>query len=325
MAASLGVDVSTVSRVLNGSRDEALRAASPETADRIRAHAALVGYRPDPHATGLRTQRSGLVAVIVPRLSDGVLALLVEGIESEARKAGLAVFAMSSHDDPEDQTERVATALGRRVDGLIVADARLDTPLPTSLLRGDTPFVLANRRLPDNSAVTGDDVLGGRLVAEHLVASGRSRLAVIGGPPYASTAVDRVSGFVASVRATGLDLPDERVVDSGFDIASGRDAMQTILQNDPDVDAVFAVDDYAAIGASSVARAHGRVIGKDLAVVGYNDTPVAAELEVALSSVAHPTFELGRAALLSLSAMMTGAPPRDETMQPTLIVRDSSR
>lgn len=325
MAASLGVDVSTVSRVLNGSRDEALRAASPETADRIRAHAARVGYRPDPHATGLRTQRSGLVAVIVPRLSDGVLALLVEGIESEARKAGLAVFAMSSHDDPEDQTERVATAFGRRVDGLIVADARLDTPLPTSLLRGDTPFVLANRRLPDSSAVTGDDVLGGRLVAEHLVASGRSRFAVIGGPRYASTAVDRVSGFVGAIRATGLDLPDERVVDSGFDIASGREAMQAILQNDPDIDAVFAVDDYAAIGASSVARAHGRVIGEDLAVVGYNDTPVAAELEVALSSVAHPTFELGRAALLSLSAMMTGAPPRDEALQPTLIVRDSSR
>jgi LacI family transcriptional regulator len=324
MADFLGVNVSTVSRVLNGNESDALRAASPETAARIREHAAHVGYRPDPHATGLRTRRSGLVAVIVPRLSDGVLALLVEGIEHEARSAGLTVFAMSSYDDPDEQADRVASALGRRVEGVIIADARLDTALPAALREGDTPFVLANRRLPDQPAVTVDEAMGGRLVAEHLVATGRKRVAVIAGPSYASTASERVRGFVASIHAAGLALPSERVVASGVDITSGRRAMEEILRNDPEVDAVFAIDDYAAIGASSVARAQGRTIGQDLAMVGYNDSPVAAELEVALSSVAHPTYELGREALRSLTDMLEGGQPHDRVLEPRLRIRASS-
>lgn len=100
--------------------------------------------------------------------------------------------------------------------------------------------------------------------------------------------------------------------------------MQKILSVRPDIDAVFAVDDYAAIGASRRAHDQGRVAGRDYALVGYNDTPIAAELDVALSSVSHSTFELGQRSLRSLISVIHGDPPQNVGIPPSLIGRASS-
>ncbi|MER6571632.1 LacI family DNA-binding transcriptional regulator [Streptomyces sp. NPDC001093] len=126
IAERLGLHVSTVSRVLNGPADEQGRAASGQTARRIRELADELGYRPNPHATSLRTRRSNLVGVLFPRLSEIVVATIYEGIEEEATEHGLSAFVTNTHDDPAVQREQIAMVLGRRVDGLIIGDAHLD-------------------------------------------------------------------------------------------------------------------------------------------------------------------------------------------------------
>ncbi|MFB7669508.1 LacI family DNA-binding transcriptional regulator [Kitasatospora sp. NPDC056138] len=325
IAERLGLSISTVSRVLNASAAQQARAASPRTALRIRELAQELGYRPNPHATGLRTRRSNLVGVLFPRLSEIVVATIYEGIEEEAAAHGLSTFVTNTHDDPDLQRERIAMVLGRRVDGLIIGDAHLDgAALDAPGLRR-TPYVLVNRRSgAAHPAVTCDDGLGGRLAAEHLLDLGHRRVGVVAGEAFASTGADRAAGFVERYRQAGVPVPDRRIHHCPFDIAGGRAAATALLRQNPRPTAIFAVNDLAAIGAMGAARDLGLRLGQDLALIGYNDTPIAAELPVPLTTVRSPMAEQGRLAIRQLLRRLTGEPAASEQLRPDLVVRAST-
>lgn len=324
IAQAAGVDVSTVSRVLNGSPEDAQRAASRETAEEIRRWAARLDYRPNPHATSLRTQRSNLVGVLVPRLSDLVLATIYEGIEDAAARHGLATFVMNSHDRPEQQRARTELALSRHVDGLVFGDAHTGAAFLDEIAERRVPFVLVSRHTGQHPSVTCDDRLGGRLVADHLLALGHRRVGVIAGEPFASTGADRTAGFVDRYREAGFPVPGSHVVHSGFDAAGGRAAAERLLRHDPRPTAVFAVNDFAAIGALGVLRDQGLRPGNDIAVAGYNDTPLAAELPIPLTSVRSPMHEMGARALDLLVDLLAGRATPSERLPPRLVVRAST-
>ncbi|MEV0659851.1 LacI family DNA-binding transcriptional regulator [Actinomadura luteofluorescens] len=324
IAEAAGVDVSTVSRVLNGSPDDAQRAASRETAEEIRRWAARLDYRPNPHATSLRTQRSNLVGVLVPRLSDLVLATIYEGIEDAAARHGLTTFVMNSHDRPEQQRARTELALSRHVDGLVFGDAHTGAAFLDEIAERRVPFVLVSRHAGGHPSVTCDDRLGGRLIADHLLALGHRRVGVIAGEPFASTGADRTAGFVDRYREAGFPVPGSHVVHSGFDAAGGRAATERLLRHDPRPTALFAVNDFAAIGALGVLRDQGLRPGKDVAVAGYNDTPLAAELPIPLTSVRSPMHEMGARALDLLVELLAGRTPPSERLPPSLVIRSST-
>ncbi|MEU5144509.1 LacI family DNA-binding transcriptional regulator [Streptomyces sp. NPDC021139] len=326
IAERLGLHVSTVSRVLNGSRDDGTRAASGTTARRIRELADELGYRPNPLAKGLRTRRSNLIGVLVPRLSEIAMATIYEGAEQAASAHGLSAFVTNTHDDPDLQRERIAMVLARRVDGLVIGDAHLDgAALALPALR-TTPFVLVNRRTDaGHTSVTCDDRLGGRLVAEHLLSLGHTSVGVIAGEPFASTGTDRSQGFVDYYRDAGVPLSARRVAHSAFDTAGGRRAALRLLSASHDrPTALFAVNDFAAIGAAGAARDLGLRLGRDLALAGYNDTPLAAELPVPLTSVHSPMAEQGHRAVELLIRRMAGQEVRSERLTPHLVVREST-
>ncbi|MEU8109598.1 LacI family DNA-binding transcriptional regulator [Nonomuraea muscovyensis] len=325
IARQLGLHVSTVSRVLNGPEGEGARAASGETGERIRRLAAELGYRPNPHATSLRTQRSNLIGVMVPRLSDVVLATIYEGIEEAAAELRLSTFVTNTWDRPETQRARTQMILDRRVDGLVFGDAHADGRLLDEVAARGTKFVLVNRRAGDYPAVTCDDYLGGRLVADHLLGLGHENVAVIAGPPYASTGLDRTAGFADRYREAGIALPAERIVPSGFDTAGGRAAAQRLLSAPARPTALFAVNDFTAIGAAGAARDHGLRMGEDIAIAGFNDIPLAAELPVPLTSVRSDMHEMGRRAARLLAGIIAGeGPVTSERLAPTLVVRSST-
>ncbi|MGW3767713.1 LacI family DNA-binding transcriptional regulator [Actinomadura verrucosospora] len=324
VAQAAGVDVSTVSRVLNGSPEDAQRAASRETAEEIRRWAARLDYRPNPHATSLRTQRSNLVGVLVPRLSDLVLATIYEGIEDAAARHGLTTFVMNSHDRPEQQRARTELALSRHVDGLVFGDTHTDAAFLDEIAARRVPFVLVSRHAGGHPSVTCDDRLGGRLVADHLLALGHRRVGVIAGEPFASTGADRTAGFVDRYREAGHPVPGSHIVHSGFDAAGGRAAAERLLRHAPRPTALFAVNDFAAIGALGVLRDQGLRPGEDVAVAGYNDTPLAAELPIPLTSVRSPMHEMGERALDLLVDLLAGRTPPSERLPPDLIVRAST-
>lgn len=325
VAVLAGVHVSTVSRVLSPNLPAGTRAASPTTTARIRSIAHDVGFSRNPHAAGLRTRRSHLIGVLVPRLTDLVLSIIYEGIDDAARGNAYQAFVTDTHDDRSLRVDIAERLLARRVDGLILGDASVtDDNLARTLAGRGVPFVLVSRRSENYPSVTCDDYRGGRLAAEHLLELGHTTVAVVAGRPYASTAIDRTAGFRDTYREAGHPILDSLVADSSFDVHGGRKAAEMLLAQQVTPTAVFAVNDFAAIGVLGAVSGAGLRAGHDIAVVGYNDTPLAAQLPVPLTSVSSPMHEMGARSVQLLLDRIGDVPTPSVMLAPALYIRESS-
>lgn len=330
LARQLGLNVSTVSRVLNGSEDDARGAAAPDTVKRIRALAAELHYQTNPHAASLKTRRSRTIGVLVPRLSDMVLATIYEGIDEAAAEHGYLTFVSNTQDVPDKQRKLIDMAVARRVDGLILGDAHSGpddappNPLLANLAARDVPFVLVSRHAGSHCAVTCDDIEGGRLAAEHLLAMGHRRIAVMMGEPFASTGRDRSNGFLDYCSRHGVEVPAHWRIASPFDTDAGRALGARLLDTADRPTAIFAVNDFLAVGVMGAARDHGLEAGRDVAIVGYNDTPLAGALPIGLTTIHSPMHQMGRLGLELLLQKLAGGQPPSQRLAPWLVVRDSS-
>ena len=321
IAKRAGVHISTVSRAL------ALNSTGVGlgTATRIRAIAEEMGYHPDPAASALRTRRSGALGIIVPRITDYVLARIYESADDAAHARGYTTLVANSNDDPELRMERLEKMLARRVEGFLIGDARLDgDDLVQALKRRGIPYVLVNRRLRGHPSVTTDDVRGGRLAGEHLLGLGHRNVGVIAGPEYASTCVERTHGFVERFLSAGINVPDTCVQPSAPDAEGGHAAADALLTCHPEITALFAINDFAAIGAVGAARERGRIVGQDIAIIGYNDIPLMSWLPVPMSSICSPMDDMGRRGSEALHDILTGIDREPELLEPTLAARDST-
>ncbi|MGI5129741.1 LacI family DNA-binding transcriptional regulator [Pseudonocardia sp. CA-107938] len=322
IAEEAGVHVSTVSRVLRQGTDETGRLSA--NARRVHEVAQRMGYRPDPYAVGLRGGQSKLVGVLMPRLADVALANMYEGIEEAVAALGYQSVVATTRDDPQRQRQQLALMLNRRVDALIIADAHLDGCYVDELIDHDPPFVLVSRRYRDMVSVTCDDELGGHLAGTHLVDLGHEIIAVTGGLPYASTARDRITGFTAALEERGCSLPPERIILNGVTGPDGREAADRLLRLEPRPTAVFALNDWAAIGVMGALRDHGLTPGTDVAVVGFNDISVSADLPIPLSTVRNPVRLIGETAARLVIDRIEDRNIVSRQLQPRLVVRNSS-
>ncbi|HZZ49140.1 MAG TPA: LacI family DNA-binding transcriptional regulator [Pseudonocardia sp.] len=318
-----GVHVSTASRVLR--QDEPPFGWS-DSALRVRETARRLGYQPNLVAASLRTRRTWTVGLVMPRLTDGVIATIFQGVEEAAREAGYSVLMSSPPDDPEAQRRAIELLTSRSVDGLLLSSLhRGAETFIESLSLGTLPVLVLNRHAGlDRPSITCDDVHGGRLAAEHLIGLGHRNLGVVGGPAHATTAHDRVEGFLAAARAAGLELPADRVARSGFGVQSGIDDAHRLLERADRPSAVFAVDDTAAIGVLGVARDLGLRVPEDLSVVGYNDIPMVAQLPVPLTTVRSPARDMGAAALRAVLTLIGGGAVESTRLPVELVVRAST-
>jgi LacI family transcriptional regulator len=320
LAEQLGVHVSTVSRALS---DHPVGVGSA-TIDRVRALADELGYRSNVAARSLRTGRTRMIGVMVPRLTDVVLATIYDGIDQTATAAGYNTVVVNTRDRPDLQRSHLNLMLSQQVEGIIVGDSRSDSNLVAELRRAGVPYVLVARRLPRQISVTTDDLTGGRLAAEHLLSLGHRRVGVVAGDPHASTGAERTAGFRRAFARAGFPVPDAHVIPSGFDVQSGRRTAEILLSLPDQPTAIFAVDDFAAIGVMGAMRDRGLRAPSDVAVVGFNDLDFAAELPTPLTSVHSPLSEMGVRSARTLIALMRGSTVRSKVLQPTLVPRAST-
>ncbi|WP_412517208.1 LacI family transcriptional regulator [Actinomadura madurae] len=322
IAQEAGVHPSTVSRILRrppGPR----RADFAETEARVREIAKRLGYRPDLTAASLRTKRSRVIGVLMPRLHDVVLAAILSGIDAEAFELGYQTIVTNTHGVPRRRLERVEMLLSRKVDGLVIGDATLDDRTYQELSRSEIQQVLVNHRQAGHVSVTGNDRLGGRLVGEHLLERGHRDIGIIAGPRY-PVALDRVQGCVEAFERAGITVGEAQIVHTDFDPEGGRQAAGQLLELPRWPSAIFAVNDSAAIGAMGTLRDHGLTVGRDLALVGYNDIAIARDLPISLSSVRTPLREMGETAARLLVAKLEGDTGESVMLDPELVVRQSS-
>ncbi|OXM21131.1 LacI family transcriptional regulator [Rhodococcus erythropolis] len=331
IADQAGVHISTASRVLR----------QPEPADgwsdsalRVRQVAEELGYQPNLWAASLRTRKTTTIGVVMPRLTDVVVATMFQGIEEAATAAGYSVLLSSPPDDLDAQRKAVEFLVSRQVDGLMLSSIHLPgTDFVDSLPLRSLPILLLNRRIDSATSspnrglpfVSGDDRLGGYLAGKHLLDCGYRDLGVIAGPDHASTSRERVAGFRDALTEAGLELPPNRIVASEFEVQGGVDAAATLLGGDSRPDAVFTVSDTIAIGVLGVARDLGLSIPDDLALVGYNDIPVVSQLPVPLTTVRSPARKIGATGLEHLLALISGKNVESVKLPVELIVRASTR
>lgn len=320
VAAAAGVSKSTVSRML----DERLPSSSTEKAKRVRLIAEKLGYVRDVSAASLRRGETGMIGVIVPRLTDTVMAMLYESLSKAAVRAGKFTIVASTEDDP-DAVRHSADALIRRgVDGLVLATARENDVVTKELAERGVPYVLTLRTDGVSLSAVGDDELGGYLATRHLIDLGHTRIGLIAGPDYASSAAGRKQGYLNALKEAGLPCDPELIVASSFSIEAGVTATSRLLALQDRPTAIFAINDNTAIGAlSRLSEAEIHVPG-EISLVGYNDIPIVSHLPTPLTSVRVPFDSIATEALDLLGEHMTDIGQPVRKVSPTLIPRKST-
>jgi LacI family transcriptional regulator len=316
----------TVSRALN---EQTRALVNEETAARVLRAATELGYRPNPIARGLKTNRSYTVGVLIPDLTNPLFPPIVRGIEDRLGPAGYTPLLVNTDNDPGRERSHIEAMLARQVDGLIAATARLDVEPLAEAAAGGMPLVLVNRSFEDGSvaAVTVDDGKGIRLAVEHVAQLGHRRIGHVAGPQNVSTGHRRYLGFLAAMEAAGLEVPTDCVSFSeAFTESEGAGACAQVLAAEPRVTAIVAANDRLAMGCYDALAAQGLRCPQDVSIVGFNDMPFIDRLRPPLTSVRVPQREIGTtAAELLLAQLSHGSEPaREILLQPTLVVRGST-
>lgn len=316
VAAAAGVSISTVSRVL----DERTPRSRSATAQRVRETAASLGYRRNASAAGLRRGATGTIGVLVPRLTDAVMALMFEALERAARSRDAFAVVATCGDVAEDERRAAETLLDRGVDGIVLATARLDDALPASLRERSIPHALVIRTDRVSPSSLSDDELGGYLAVRHLLDLGHRSIGVVTGPEFTSTAHDRRLGAERALAEAGVPPSAERIIATNYGVEAGITAGHQLLASTERPTAVFAANDNLAIGVLTAARKLGIDAVGDLSIVGYNDIPLVSRLSVPLTSV-HTPFD--QIAMTSLDLLFGDAQGQHHAL-PTLIPRAST-
>ena len=320
VAAAAGVSKSTVSRIL----DERLPRSESDTAKRVRQVAADLGYVRDVSAASLRRGKTMTIGVIVPRLTDTVMAMLYEALAHACIRAGQFAIVATTNEAPDADRKAAESLLHRGVDGLVLATARSGDDFPEQLSARGVPFVLALRTDGHSLSSVGDDRLGGYLATRHLLDLGHRCIGLIAGPSYASSALGRGSGYKQAMAEAGVDVDPTWVVESTFGIDSGAEAAESLMGLSPRPTALFAVNDNTAIGALSALAKRGLSVPGDVSLVGYNDIPIVSRLPTPMTSVRVPFDQIAAAALDLLTHGATTEQDRIRVATPTLIPRRST-
>lgn len=321
IARASGVSKSSVSRFL----DERLPQSDSEKVRRVRRIAAELGYMRDASAANLRRGKTGLIGVIVPRITDTVMAMLYESLQRAAARLGYFAIVATTDDTPDAARRAAETLLSKGVDGLVLSIARTNDPFIAELADRGVPYVLALRTDGCSPSAIGDDVLGGYLATRHLIDLGHRRIGLIAGPSYASSATGRQEGYRNAMSEAGIDIDPDIIVASTFGIESGSAAVKRMMNTSNRPTAIFAVNDNTAIGALSALSELGLSVPGDISLVGYNDIPVVSKLPTPLTSV-HVPFD--QIAMESLNLLLTeDDSPIDpiRRIMPSLIPRKTTR
>ena len=320
------VSRATASRVVNGDR----RVSQPAR-DAVQAAVRSLGYVPNQAARSLVTRRSDSIAVVIPEPSaqvfgDPFFPRVLRGISDALAEESMQLVLLL----PQERTdeERVGRYLAAgHVDGVLLISHHGSDPLPAALQRDRVPVVVGGR--PPGSGIPYVDVDnrgGAGSAVQHLVDRGRQRVATIAGPQDMAPGADRLAGYSERLAGAGRRTGSELVEVADFTLDGGRAAMERLLARAPALDAVFVASDLMAVGAMAALRAAGRAIPGDVAIVGFDDSPLTTTTQPLLSSVRQPIEEMGRemTRLLMQEIRSPGAPPRRVILDTQLIVRGSS-
>ena len=322
VASAAGVSISTASKALNDRED-----VSAATKARVLAVAERMSFTPNVMARGLLAGRTGTVGLLTSDLEGRFMIPILMGAEDAFGAGRINVFLCDARGDAIREQHHLRELLSRRVDGIIVVGRQTD-PRPSLGQSIPVPVVYAYAPSDDprDVSLTPDNVAGGRLAIEHLLACGRTRIAHISGDPAYAAAQDRLEGARAALADAGLELIGAPLL-SEWTEQWGRDAGAMLLQQHPDIDAIFCGSDQIARGVLDSARDLGRSVPDDLAVIGYDNWSILVEnSRPELTSIDANLQLLGRRAAEKVFEAIDGARTEGGTLQlpVRLVIRGST-
>ncbi|WP_029135548.1 LacI family DNA-binding transcriptional regulator [Nakamurella lactea] len=323
VAARAGVSKTTVSRVLNskGELDQV-------TASRVRQVIEELGYVPSSGAVGLARGRTDVVGVLIPSLTWPWMGEMLQGVIDAVEAAGRGVMLFTCNQGDASMRRFASQVSARSFDGLVVIEPEGTTDYIAGLHANGLPVVMIDDRArqPGFPSVATTNYAGAASAARHLFGSGRRRPLVIRGSEQFGCTVERLQGFADVYTGEGLSVEPELVLDGEFTLAGGVRAVEQVVADRLPFDAVFAHNDLSAAGAIRALLAAGRRIPDDVAVVGFDDVPLAEVTVPTLSSVHQPLREMGEAAAQMLMSFVNGTtvPHSRHVIPTTLIIRESS-
>lgn len=336
VARAAGVSRATVSRVING-----IRNVDPAIQQTVRQAVAATGYAPNRAARSLVTRRAEIIALVVSGAGDASEAgqnafasrvfadpffgRVASGVIGYLRPRSMHPVLMFA--ETSAAREQVVNFLRQgSADGALIVSTHAEDPLPAMVAEAGLPAVLFARpagRVPI-SYVDLAHQDGARLATEHLLARGCRRLVTIAGPQDVAAGHDRLTGFRDAMARHGY--PYTPVAEADFTLRGGEEAMAALLAQEPDLDGVFAANDLMAQGACVVLRERGRRVPEDVAVVGFDDSSVAAAARPSLTTVRQPVEDMAAdmARLLQEHIERQDRAVTSVIFEPELVVRESA-
>jgi DNA-binding LacI/PurR family transcriptional regulator len=322
IAKKAGVSPSTVSRAL-----EDHPRISAETRKRIQELAQEMDYVPSTVAKSLAANKTWIIGMVLPTISDPFMGRIVEGVEQVAIEAGFNVITSTSQNDRQREIAIIKMFQKRRVDGIIVITSHSLDRYPQFFGSSKVPIVIINEQKPGETLhfVTVDDAYGAHLAIEHLLALGHRRIGYVGVTNRLQSNQHRLRGYQDALKAAGiafdptLVFSDSRIEDH---VKTGEASLEPLLS--AGATAVFCYNDSVAIGLLAVCHKRGLSIPDDLSIVGYDDIDIAAYTLPPLTTVRQPRFELGYQALQMVLQLLDDQEPENLIVPIELVVRETT-
>ncbi|MCJ8321380.1 MAG: LacI family transcriptional regulator [Colwellia sp.] len=325
ISATLGISISTVSRVLND-RAKKYRI-SDATVAKIKKEADRVSFAPNQIASALRSQKTKTIALVIPDISNSYFSSMAKGLGIEARKAGYSLLLFDSLGQEKLEIEAVRLMRSRKVDGFIIAPASTNGQHIIDLKESGTPVVFIDRYIKSMAiaSVCSDNVEAAYQATSYLITSGHQHIACIQGLNYLSSSADRTLGYKKALAKYHLAENKSYFLGDDFSHQSGYAATKILLENCPQVTAILSLSHLNAMGAMQAIKEAGKHIPEDISLITFDDDPLFAYLSTPLTSVDQPNEAIGIETMQLLIAQINGESNSTEQklLKTQLILRDS--
>ncbi len=322
VAAMAGVSQSAVSRVFTPGAS-----VSADMRAKVEAAARSLGYRPNLIARSLITRRSRIIGVAMAYMQNQFYPALLEALSTRLHAAGYRILLFTPEPDASGDPV-LEEVLRYQVDALVLASTALSSHLAEDCRRAGVPVVMVNRRASaaSVSSVTGQNDIGGEVIARFLAAGGHRRPAFIAGLEDSSTSRSREAGFARGLKALGLPAPLR--ASGHYTFEGAREATRALLSGPDRPDAIFCANDHMAFAALETARSEfGLEVGRELSIVGFDDVDLAAWPSFSLTTFSQPVAAMADQVVAILERLLAepSAPSAEQMAPGALIVRDSAR
>jgi LacI family transcriptional regulator len=332
VARDAGVSIATVSYAVNGNRR-----LNRDTAARVRASIERLHYRPNRAARSLITRSTRILGALISDSSNPFFAPIVRGLEDAAAEAGYMVMTANTDERAETARRYVEVFAQHNVDGIVVSPTEGFHEAAVEMAAAGTPVVQVNRYVEDMAAdaVVCDNRLGARLAVAHLAEQGHRRIGLVTGASTVSTYAERLNGYREVLAEQGIPFDPALVREVDVGNESGRQATEELLDLAQPPTALFAASGRLSAHAFQVLKARSVAIPGRMAFVGFDETEWSTLVSPEITTVAQPTYEMGRRAASLLLERIAwarvaqderppGPPPRLVQIEPQLTIRQSS-